>query len=68
METTFDKFITNNEKERKLFEQEYASFALSELIRKQLQQTNFVTINNVSRSNEQYAQKTKRNLRTDCIK
>ncbi|GHT57681.1 hypothetical protein FACS18945_2540 [Bacteroidia bacterium] len=35
METTFDKFITNNEKERKLFEQEYASFALSELIRKQ---------------------------------
>jgi DNA-binding Xre family transcriptional regulator len=32
METTFDKFITNNQNEKELFEKEYNDFILSEFI------------------------------------
>jgi DNA-binding Xre family transcriptional regulator len=33
METTFDRFITNDPEQRKHFEEEYADFSLSELIK-----------------------------------
>jgi hypothetical protein len=32
METTFDKFINNDPKERKLFDKEYEDFSLSECV------------------------------------
>jgi len=38
METTFDKFITNNPKERELFEQEYNEFLLSEFILEKMEE------------------------------
>jgi len=36
METTFDKFITNNAKQKALFEKEYAEFSRSEIALKNL--------------------------------
>ena len=32
METTFDKFITNNVKQKTLFDKEYAEFSRSEIV------------------------------------
>jgi DNA-binding Xre family transcriptional regulator len=40
METTFDKFVTNNPGEKDLFEQEYNNFILSEFILEKMEQEN----------------------------
>ena len=40
METTFDKFITNNPSEKDLFEQEYNDFILSEFVLEKMEQEN----------------------------
>jgi DNA-binding Xre family transcriptional regulator len=40
METTFDKFITNNPCEKDLFEQEYTDFILSEFVLEKMEQEN----------------------------
>jgi DNA-binding Xre family transcriptional regulator len=40
METTFDKFITNNPEEKDLFEQEYNDFVLSEFILEKMEHEN----------------------------
>ena len=37
METTFDKFITNNPKEKEKFDKEYNDFLLSEFILKKME-------------------------------
>jgi len=37
METTFDRFIGNNPKEKKLFDSEYADFALTEFLLEQIE-------------------------------
>ena len=38
METTFDKFITNNPGEREKFEREYSDFLLSEFVLEKMEQ------------------------------
>ena len=38
METTFDKFITNNAKQKALFDEEYAEFSRSESALKNLEE------------------------------
>jgi hypothetical protein len=38
METTFDRFITNNPGEREKFEREYADFLLSEFVLEKMEQ------------------------------
>jgi DNA-binding Xre family transcriptional regulator len=40
METTFDKFINNNPKERELFEKEYNDFLLSEFVLEKMEEEN----------------------------
>jgi DNA-binding Xre family transcriptional regulator len=40
METTFDKFINNNPKEREIFEKEYNDFLLSELVLQKIEEKN----------------------------
>jgi DNA-binding Xre family transcriptional regulator len=40
METTFDKFIGNNSKERELFEKEYNDFLLSEFVLEKMEEEN----------------------------
>ena len=37
METTFDKFVTNNAKQKALFDKEYAEFSRSEKILESLE-------------------------------
>ena len=38
METTFDKFINNDQKEKELFEKEYNEFLLSEFVLKKMEE------------------------------
>ena len=38
METTFDKFITNDPKEKELFEKEYNEFLLSEFVLEKMEE------------------------------
>jgi transcriptional regulator with XRE-family HTH domain len=38
METTFDKFITNDPKEKALFDKEYSDFLLSEFILEKMEE------------------------------
>jgi len=38
METTFDRYINNNPKERELFDREYADFLLSEFVLEKMEQ------------------------------
>ena len=40
METTFDKYINNNLKEREKFDREYADFLLSEFVLEKMEQEN----------------------------
>jgi hypothetical protein len=40
METTFDKFITNDPKEREIFEKEYNDFLLSEFVLQKMEDEN----------------------------
>ena len=40
MESTFDKFITNNPKEKAKFEKEYNNFLLSEFILEKMEEEN----------------------------
>ena len=40
METTFDKYINNNLKEREIFDREYADFLLSEFVLEKMEQEN----------------------------
>jgi len=40
METTFDKYINNNQKEREKFDCEYADFLLSEFVLEKMEQEN----------------------------
>ena len=40
METTFDKYINNNPKEREKFDHEYADFLLSEFVLEKMEQEN----------------------------
>ena len=40
MESTFDKFITNNPKEKAKFEKEYSDFLLSEFILERMEEEN----------------------------
>ena len=40
METTFDKYINNNPKEREKFDREYADFLLSEFVLEKMEQEN----------------------------
>ena len=40
METTFDKYINNNPKEREIFDREYADFLLSEFVLEKMEQEN----------------------------
>jgi hypothetical protein len=51
METTFDKFITNNAEQKKLFDKEYAEFSRSERalenLNRERQTTPFVVKNKV---------------------
>jgi hypothetical protein len=38
METTFDKFITNDSKEKELFDKEYNEFLLSEFVLEKMEE------------------------------
>jgi transcriptional regulator with XRE-family HTH domain len=40
METTFDKFINNDLKEKKIFEKEYNDFLLSEFVLEKMEEEN----------------------------
>jgi len=40
METTFDKYIYNDSKEREIFDREYADFLLSEFVLEKMEQEN----------------------------
>jgi transcriptional regulator with XRE-family HTH domain len=40
METTFDKFITNNAEQKRLFDEEYSEFLLSEFILEKMEEDN----------------------------
>ncbi|MDR0321888.1 MAG: XRE family transcriptional regulator [Treponema sp.] len=40
METTFDKFITNDPKEKELFNKEYNDFLLSEFVLEKMEEDN----------------------------
>ena len=40
METTFDKFITKDPKEKELFDKEYNDFLLSEFVLKKMEEEN----------------------------
>jgi DNA-binding Xre family transcriptional regulator len=40
METTFDKFITNDPKEKELFEKDYNDFLLSEFVLQKMEEEN----------------------------
>jgi transcriptional regulator with XRE-family HTH domain len=40
METTFDKFINKNPKEKKIFEKEYNDFLISEFILQKMEEEN----------------------------
>jgi DNA-binding Xre family transcriptional regulator len=40
METTFDRFINNNPKEKEIFEKEYNDFLLSELVLQKIEEKN----------------------------
>jgi hypothetical protein len=55
METTFDKFITNNAEQKALFDKEYAEFSRSErmleTLNKGRQAKSFMEKNKVSRRN-----------------
>jgi DNA-binding phage protein len=40
METTFDKFINNDPKEREIFEKEYNDFLISEFVLRKMEEEN----------------------------
>jgi transcriptional regulator with XRE-family HTH domain len=40
METTFDKFINNDPKEREIFEKEYNNFLISEFVLQKMEEEN----------------------------
>ena len=53
METTFDKFITNDVKQKVLFEKEYAEFSLSEKALENLEKDR--QTKSFARKNKEYA-------------